>query len=67
MIYKREIEKLNKSEIKEVASEVSVRLFSDWLNNLTSFLFAKLLLHPPVVLNRSATEVCFSNFLETAS
>ena len=57
MNYKREIEKLNKSEIKEVASEVSVRLFSDWLNNLTSFLFAKLLLHPPVVLNRSATEV----------
>ena len=54
MIYQREIEKLNKSEIKEVASEVSVRLFSDWLNNLTSFL---LLLHPPVVLNRSATEV----------
>ena len=24
-------EKLNKSEIKEVASEVSVRLFFDWL------------------------------------
>ena len=57
MIYKRGIEKLNKSEIKKVASEVSVRLFSDRLNNLTSFLFAKLLLHPPVVLKRSATEV----------
>ena len=35
---KGENEKLNKSEIKEVASEVSVRLFFDWLNNLTSFL-----------------------------
>ena len=28
---KGKIEKLNKSEIKEVASEVSVRLFFDWL------------------------------------
>ena len=54
--YKWENKKLNKSEIKEVASEVSVRLFSDWLNNLTSFSFAMLLLHPSVVWNRSATE-----------
>ena len=29
--YKRENKKLNKSEIKEVASEVSVILFFDWL------------------------------------
>ena len=31
MNYKWENEKLNKSEIKEVASEVSVILFFDWL------------------------------------
>ena len=31
MNYKGKNEKLNKSEIKEVASEVSVILFFDWL------------------------------------
>ena len=47
--------KLNKSDIKKVASKVSVILFFDWLINIVSFI-AELLLHPSVVWNRSATE-----------
>ena len=46
--------------------ESSIRGFSYivfWLvNNLTSISFAKLLLHPSVVLNRSATEYILSSF-----